>query len=329
MNTLRIATRASKLARWQAEHIGQKLGALGWAVDFVFCKTTGDAVLDRPLAAVGGKGLFVKEVEEALLAGRADVAVHSLKDVPTDTSPGLTLAAFPKRETPWDALLLHPALPRHPKLDASGQKQLLQLPPAARVGTSSLRRACQLLAVRPDLQIVPLRGNVDTRLSKLLAGELDAAVLAVAGLVRLGLAQHITQVFSPEVLMPAVGQGALAVQCRQAAPDVLSLLGQIDDFATRQAVLAERHLSERLMGNCYSALGAHATITTEGFSKPCLTLTAMVGSPDGTTILRASASGEVQKPAELAAVVAASLTDQGAGPLLAGCGPVGESNAAR
>ncbi len=316
MNVVRIATRGSKLALWQAEHIRAELIASEPAlqVELVVVKTVGDRVLDRSLSAIGGKGLFTKEVEEALLTGRADLAVHSLKDVPTEETEGLVIAAFPPREQPWDALLLNPAL----GLGKGGAAQTLlsALPPGARLGTSSLRRGCQILALRSDLQIVPLRGNVDTRLRKLLDGELDAAVLAAAGLSRLGLGEHIAAYFSADELLPACGQGALAVQCRANDPATLARLGRLNHEPTREAVLAERRLNQRLGGSCQTPLAAYAQVLQAQGEAPRLSLSAMVGSPCGTTVLRAHAEGEYGAPLRLAETVAESLLAQGAAALL-------------
>lgn len=316
MTTLRIATRGSKLALWQANHIADCLVARDPAlsVELVLCKTTGDQVLDRTLAAVGGKGLFTKEVEGALLDWRADVAVHSLKDVPAEITDGLVLAAFPKREIPWDALLLHPSLREDP--DLADQTSLSKLPRGARVGTSSLRRTCQLLAHRQDLRILPLRGNVDTRIRKLLDGEMEAAVLAAAGLARLGLSEHVAHLFGPQELLPACGQGALAVQCRTHDEPMIARLAALDDFPTRQAVLAERALNARLFGSCHTPIGAFAEVLSTQNDVPLLTLTAFVGSPDGKTVLRASLAGPASDPERLAEQVAAGLLDQGAARIL-------------
>ncbi len=322
MTAVRIATRGSKLALWQAEHIKAELIARepGLLVELCVVKTVGDRVLDRSLSAIGGKGLFTKEVEEALLDGRADLAVHSLKDVPTEETDGLCIAAFPPREQPWDALLVNPALGLGIATPTSREARTLlqQLPPQARLGTSSLRRACQILALRPDLQVVPLRGNVDTRLRKLLDGELDAAVLAAAGLVRLGLGQHIAAQFSQEELLPACGQGALAVQCRRDDQATLTRLLRLDDYVTRQAVLAERALNQRLGGSCQTPLAAYARLGPLGPGQvgAGLTLTAMVGSLDGKTVLRSSATGSVDSPAAVAETVATALLAQGAQSLL-------------
>lgn len=316
MKAVRIATRGSKLALWQAEHIRAELCARepGLSVELVIVKTVGDRVLDRSLSAIGGKGLFTKEVEEALLDGRADLAVHSLKDVPTEETPGLDIAAYPPREQPWDALLVNPALglakggPARPFLAA--------LPSGARLGTSSLRRGCQILALRSDLQIVPLRGNVDTRLRKLLDGELDAAVLAAAGLLRLGLGDHIAAYFTSDELLPACGQGALALQCRTDDVETRARLARLDDLPTRQAVLAERRLNQRLGGSCHTPLAAHARLIEVPGGLPQLGLTAMVGSLDGKTVLRAMSQGDAQAPLALAETVAESLLSQGAQALL-------------
>lgn len=322
MTAVRIATRGSKLALWQAEHIKSELCSRepGLVVELVVIKTTGDRVLDRSLSAIGGKGLFTKEVEEALLDGRADLAVHSLKDVPTEETSGLALAAFPPREQPWDALLYRPELGLAGAAGTltTGAAVLAQLPSGARLGTSSLRRACQLLALRPDLQIVPLRGNVDTRLRKLYDGELDAAVLAAAGLTRLGLGEHIKAVFSPSELLPACGQGALAVQCRSQDEATRGRLARLDDAATRQAVRAERTLNHRLGGSCQTPIAAHAQLVPAdpASAGTQLLLTAMVGSLDGKTVLRASSTGNADDPDTLAETVAQALLQQGAQALL-------------
>ncbi len=316
MKVVRIATRGSKLALWQAQHIRAELIAQepGLTVELVVVKTVGDRVLDRSLSAIGGKGLFTKEVEEALLTGRADLAVHSLKDVPTEETDGLTIAAFPPREQPWDALLVNPAL--GPGKGGAARALLAELPKGARLGTSSLRRGCQILALRSDIEIVPLRGNVDTRLRKLLEGELDAAVLAAAGLSRLGLGEHIAAYFSADELLPACGQGALAVQCRADDQATLARLKHLDHEPTRQAVLAERRLNERLGGSCQTPLAAYAQVLHAPGEEPQLVLSAMVGSPCGTTVLKASAAGSYGAPLVLAETVAGSLLAQGAKALL-------------
>jgi hydroxymethylbilane synthase len=272
-----IATRGSALALWQAEHAKSRLlaAAPGAAIELKVIKTTGDMILDRPLSAVGGKGLFVKEIEQALLDRAADLAVHSMKDVPAELAPGLEMAAISEREDPRDALV-----------SRSGAR-VAELAPGARVGTSSLRRVCQLRALRGDLDIVPLRGNVPTRLDRVAAGQLDAAVLAAAGLRRLGLGDRISELFDPEQMIPAGGQGALGIETRAGDADLIDLIRRAlhhDDDA--RCVTAERALIGRLGGSCQTPLAAHARLV-EGE----LQLTAMVGRPDGSEILRAGGRG--------------------------------------
>ncbi|MGE0311394.1 MAG: hydroxymethylbilane synthase [Lautropia sp.] len=251
---LRIATRESRLALWQAHHVRDRLLGLDGAraVDLLGMTTRGDQILDRPLAEIGGKGLFTKELETALLDGRADLAVHSLKDVPMDLPDAFEIAAILVREDPRDALVS----PRHESLDA--------LPTGAVVGTSSLRRAAQLRALRPDLDVQPLRGNLDTRLAKLDAGGYDAIVLAAAGLKRLGLAARIRAPIPADRMLPSPGQGALALEIRAGDVETGRQLQPLDDRDTRLAVQAERAVSRMLGGNCRTPLGAHAVFDTAG-----------------------------------------------------------------
>jgi hydroxymethylbilane synthase len=242
-----IATRESRLAMWQAEHVRDLLSTrLGADVSLLGMTTRGDQILDRALSKVGGKGLFVKELEAALAERRADLAVHSLKDVPMDLPEGFVLAAILEREDPRDAFVS----PRHGSLEA--------LPPAACVGTSSLRRLVQLRARRPDLRIEPLRGNLDTRLRKLDEGRYDAIVLAAAGLVRLGLARRVASVFTPQQMLPAAGQGALAIECRSDDDELRAALAAFTHAPTWLATHAERAVSRRLGGSCSMPLAAHA-----------------------------------------------------------------------
>lgn len=312
MNELRIATRGSPLALWQAEHVRSLLRGLGigGSISLLVLKTQGDLILDRPLSAVGGKGLFTKEIEAALLDGRADLAVHSAKDLPWDLPAGLTLAAIPPRADVRDALIVRPGLsakgpePRGP---------LSRLPLAVRVGTSSLRRACQLRHLRPDLQIVPLRGNVDTRLRRVQSGELDAAVLASAGLSRLGLAEHITEYLDPLEMVPACGQGALGIECRSDDNALLSELRRLADAGATAAVQAERAFSRRLGGSCHTPIGALATCA---INEPRLTIRGMVGSLDGSQILSAERVGALHLSAALGIQLADELLAQGALALL-------------
>jgi hydroxymethylbilane synthase len=267
MTVLTLATRKSQLALAQARAWCSSLRDAhpGLQINELHVVTTGDRVADRPLQEIGGKGLFLKEIEEALLEGRAHLAVHSIKDVPASLAPGLLLAAIPRREDPRDALV-----------SRSGAS-LLDLPPGARVGTSSLRRSSLLRRVRPDLLYIPLRGNVDTRLRKVREGEVDAAVLALAGLRRLGLAGEVTQILDPEVCLPAAGQGALGIECRAEDHEVRALLRVTNDLETAVAVACERGVLLAAEGSCQLPIAAFAR--REG-SK--LRLRAMVADPDGS-----------------------------------------------
>lgn len=290
-NIIRIATRKSPLAMWQAEHVAAELKRhhSGLQVEIVGMSTKGDRILDTPLAKIGGKGLFLKELEEGLLDGRADIAVHSMKDVPPDLPPGLLLAVIMEREDPCDAFVSN----RYPSIDA--------LPPGAHVGTASLRRQCQLLARRPDLRVGVLRGNVNTRLAKLDAGEYDAIILAASGLKRLGLQERIRGIISPEESLPAVGQGALGIECREGDQRVLDLLRPLQHWPSQIRVQAERAFSGRLQGSCQVPLGAYAVLE-EGE----LYLRGMVGTPDGKTIIR----GEIRGAPEQAQALGIKLGDE-------------------
>ncbi len=269
---LTIGSRGSKLALWQANWVKGQLEERGRTCRIEIIKTTGDKITDVPLAKVGTKGLFTKEIEEALLDSRIDVAVHSLKDLPTELPAGLRIAAIPPREDARDALV---------------GRRLAELPEGARVGTSSLRRVAQLRAARPDLMIESVRGNVDTRLRKLGEGQYDALVLAAAGLKRLGLEERIAEFLTPEVMCSAVGQGALAIETREAG-EAADACAELDDAATRAAVDAERAVLRTLGGGCQVPIGAHATIEGES-----LHLSGIVGAPDGSRIVRREASGRV------------------------------------
>lgn len=298
MSRLVIATRESRLALWQAEHVQALLAGRGHQVDLLGMTTRGDQILDRSLSKVGGKGLFVKELEVALEEGRADLAVHSLKDVPMDLPEGFVLACVMEREDPRDALVS----PRHAGLDA--------LPQGAVVGTSSLRRVVLLRALRPDLRIEPLRGNLDTRLRKLDEGQYDAIVLAAAGLKRLGLADRIREVFEPDRMLPAAGQGALGIEVRGARDEVLQAVSPLAHHATWLAVSAERAVSRALGGSCSMPLAAHATLQGE-----VLRLRAAWGHPDGGELIRAEgtrAVGSLEEAAALGTEVARQLRDAGA-----------------
>jgi len=298
--TVRIATRRSALAKWQANHVASLLRDRepGLEVRLLELMTRGDKILDVPLAEVGGKGLFVKEIEDALLRGDAEVAVHSMKDLPAELAPGLTIAATPVREDPRDALV-------------SRGKRLDELPEGARVGTASLRRAAQLRAARPDLRVENIRGNVQTRLRKVEEG-FDAVVLAYAGLRRLGLADKVVQVFTVEEMLPAVAQGALAIEARADDPATLRRLAPLDDAATRTQVEAERGLMRRLQGGCQVPLAGHATVR-DG----TVTLRALVSSTDGTKVVRGERSGPAARAAELGVALAEDLLGRGAAAILA------------
>ncbi len=296
MPRLIFATRPSALARWQTQWV---IATLQKAHPGLVCReevivTHGDRVLDKPLPEIGGKGLFTQELEAALLSRRVDAAVHSLKDLPTEMPPGLTVGAIPARAEVRDALV-----------SANGYT-LETLPPGAMVGTSSLRRAAQLRVLRPDLRIRPLRGNVDTRIRKALEGTYDAIVLAGAGLVRLGLTEQVSQWLPLEVMLPAPGQGALAVQCRATDEQTLRLLQALDDPATRAAVAAERAFLAALGGGCAVPVAAYAQALPQGG----LRLTGFVGAPDGRGHWRGSLSGST--PEALGQTLAAKALAEGA-----------------
>lgn len=301
MKILKIATRQSPLALWQAEHIRTRLEALhvGLKVELVTFVTQGDKILDTPLAKIGGKGLFVKELEAALLDGRADLAVHSMKDVPMALPEGLSLAVICEREDPLDAFV------------SNTYESFDMLPHGAKVGTSSLRRKCQILKQRPDLEIIDLRGNVGTRLSKLDAGLYDAIILASAGLKRLGLAERIRHTLAPDVSLPAVGQGALGLECRSEDQAVLDLILPLLHRETDACVRAERAFNAYLEGGCQVPIAGYATLH-EG----AISIEGRVGSTDGSTLLKAQLRGDVAEAEHLGVVLAQDLLAQGAGDLL-------------
>jgi hydroxymethylbilane synthase len=299
-----IATRGSALALWQAEHVKARLEATSPGIEVAFnvIKTQGDKILDVPLAKVGGKGLFVKEIEQALIDGTADAAVHSMKDVPAELEAGLVLAAVSTREVPWDALC------------ARGPVTLATLPRGAKVGTSSMRRQCQLLAVRPDLQIAMLRGNVPTRIKKLDDGEFDAVVLAAAGLTRLGMTNRITQLLPLELSIPAVAQGVLGLETRAQDARTADLIrAALHDPAEERRVAAERAFLKRMGGSCQTPLAAHA-LDLEGGG---LRILGMCGMPDGSRILRAEVAGPVEDAERLGEKLGGDLLALGAGAILA------------
>ncbi len=290
-----IASRGSQLALWQARWVERKLAEAGQASRIEIIKTTGDKITDVPLAQVGTKGLFTKEIEEALLNGRADLAVHSLKDLPTEVPAGLVLAGVPQREDPRDAMV---------------GRRLADLPAGARVGTSSLRRGAQLRQLRPDLVIENVRGNVDTRLRKLDEGRYDAIVLAAAGLKRLGWGERISEVLAPEIMCPAVGQGALALETRESGAGK-EACAAFDDAGARAAVTAERGVLAALGGGCQVPIGAYATVTGAR-----LRLMAVVVSPDGAEVVRGQSEGSVSEAAALGRALGAELLERGARKIL-------------
>jgi hydroxymethylbilane synthase len=299
---LRIATRKSKLALWQAEHVAALLRQAhpGIDIELVPLTTKGDAIQDRSLAAIGGKGLFIKELEVAMQELRADLAVHSMKDVPADVPAEFEIAAVLERADARDALIAR-----------DGVTRLEDLQPGARVGTSSLRRQAQLRAARPDLRIEMLRGNVDTRLRRLDTGDLDAILLACAGLVRLGLASRISARLDPKVCLPAVGQGIIGIECRGADTHTRALLQALEDPGTRRVLEAERAFAARLAGSCTSPIAAHAELHAER-----LTLEGLVAEPDGSRVLRDSVQGAGAHGAALGEQLAERLLAAGAGALL-------------
>lgn len=302
---LRIATRRSRLALWQAEHVKARLQALhaGLAVELLPLSTRGDELLEVRLDKVGGKGLFVKELESALEDGRADLAVHSMKDVPAQLPPGLRLAAILEREDARDAFVSN----RHAALDA--------LPHAARVGTSSLRRAAQVAERHPGLQLLTLRGNVETRLAKLDRGEYDAILLAAAGLTRLGLQARIRSFLSLEESLPAPGQAALGIECMAGSAEVLRLIAPLQHAASASCVRAERAVSLALGGSCTLPLGAYAELAGGQ-----LRLRALVAAPDGRRVARVDCTGPASDPEALGARAAAELRAQGADEILSAIG---------
>jgi len=300
--TIRLATRASLLARTQSGHVADALRELsGQDVEIVHVKSHGDADQSTPLASFGGVGVFVAAVREAVLRGEADIAVHSLKDLPTEPAPGLVVAAIPLRQDPRDVLVTRDGL------------TVMTLPPGARVGTGSPRRAAQLLAARPDLEVVPVRGNVDTRLRTVTDGTLDAVVLARAGLARLDRLDAVSEAIEPDLMLPAPGQGALAVECRDVDVDaaLLDALRSLDDAATRAAVTAERSLLATLEAGCSAPVGAYATVSGEGEAL-LVHLTGNVVSLDGTVAVRKSVTGAAGDAVAVGRELALDLLASGA-----------------
>ncbi len=299
---IRIATRKSALALWQAEHIKARLEQLhtGLEVELLPMSTKGDKILDVPLAKVGGKGLFVKELEQAILEGRADIAVHSMKDVPMEFPESLGLAVICEREDPTDAFV------------SNRYQSLNELPQGACVGTSSLRRQCQISERRPDIKILSLRGNVNTRLAKLDAGEFDAIILASSGLKRLGFEERITCTIDDTISLPANGQGALGIECALNRPELITLLQPLEHEQSSQCVRAERAMNRRLQGGCQVPIAGYALLQDDG----SLWLRGLVGAPDGRIVLRSEAIDTVDKAEQLGIKVAEDLLAQGADKIL-------------
>ena len=299
---LKIATRQSPLALWQANFVKDRLTEIypELTVELVPMVTKGDVILDAPLAKIGGKGLFVKELENALLNGEADIAVHSMKDVPMTFPAGLGLSVICKREDPRDAFV------------SNRYRSLNELPPGAIVGTSSLRRQCQLKTLRPDLNVQSLRGNVGTRLSKLDKGDYDAVILASAGLIRLGMRERIAAFIETEISLPAAGQGAVGIECRTGDERVQKLLAPLADSETTACVLAERAMNNRLQGGCQVPIGGYAVLNGDE-----LHLRALVGALDGSKIIRAEGKSAVKNAEVLGVRIAEQLLAQGADKILA------------
>jgi len=301
LKIIRIATRKSPLALWQAEHVAELLERAfpGIKTELVKMVTQGDKILDAPLAKVGGKGLFVKELEQGMLEGTADIAVHSMKDVPVEFPEGLHLAAILAREDPTDAFV------------SNRYSSLNELPPNARIGTSSLRRQCQIKEKFPDAEVISLRGNVNTRLDKLDAGLYDAIILASAGLKRLGMAERITQSLDTSVSLPAVGQGAIGVECRVDDVEINEILSALHDADTGLCVSAERAMNARLNGGCQVPIAGFARIQDEQ-----LFMRGLVGNPDGSVLYRSERSGGLDQAEAVGRLIAEDLLAQGADKIL-------------
>ncbi len=298
---IRIATRKSPLALWQAEHVAERLQRTfpGCRTELIKMTTQGDKILDAPLAKIGGKGLFVKELEQGMLDGLADIAVHSMKDVPVAFPDGLHLAAILSREDPSDAFV------------SNRYATLQDLPANARIGTSSLRRQCQIKELYPDAEILSLRGNVNTRLAKLDAGEYDAIILASAGLKRLGMAERISQCLGTSVSLPAIGQGAIGIECRIDDPEINRMVNALHDSETGLCVAAERAMNACLNGGCQVPIAGFARIQGEQ-----LFMRGLVGSPDGSVIYRAERTGGLDTAEAIGRTIAEDLLAQGADKIL-------------
>lgn len=298
-----LGTRKSKLALWQANYVGKLLQEIqpGFNYRLETFVTTGDIKLDQPLPEIGGKGLFTQELEHALQTGAIDFVVHSLKDLPVDDTPGLIISSIPTRENPQDVLI------------ANQKCNLMTLPQGARVGTSSLRRSAQLLHARPDLILLPLRGNIDTRIQKALSGEYDAIILAAAGVYRLGLQDFIQEELSMEIMLPAPGQGALAIQSRQCDKALIEILSTIEDKNTRNAVVAERSFLKNLGGGCSAPIAAYASIKDDTFY-----MYGLVASVDGKKLLRVNGNckNTLDQASQLGKVLAGAILRRGGNKLL-------------
>jgi hydroxymethylbilane synthase len=307
-NRICIGTRGSKLALWQAEWVKSEIQHLHSEIEIslIKIKTTGDMILDVPLAKIGGKGLFVKEIEEAILRHKVDMAVHSMKDVPTELPEGLHLAAICRREDPRDALIT--------KVQSSEfrVRSYKDLPHGATVGTSSLRRLCQLRNIRPDFKIVQLRGNLDTRIRKLDEGQFDAIIVAVAGVKRLGLAYRITEILEPEICLPAIGQGAIGIECRVNDKVINTILGDLNHQETSISVRAERALLRRLGGGCQVPIAAYARIKDGR-----VIMDGLVGSITGERVIKGHAEGKLEDHERLGTNLAEDLLSRGAKDILA------------
>ncbi len=314
-----IATRGSKLALWQAGWIKSEIEKIepSLKVELNKIRTTGDRILDVPLAQVGGKGLFVKEIEEAMLRGEADLAVHSMKDVPTELPAGLHLSAICRREDPRDAIITAPAV-KSENRNPGVINDINDLPHGARVGTSSLRRICQILNRRPDLRLAHLRGNVDTRIRKLDEGLFDAIILAAAGVKRLGRADRITAILPPESSLPAIGQGAIGIECRVDDVFTNDLLRSLNHDETSICIRAERAFLERLEGGCQVPIAAYARLERgrPGAESGTLFIEGLVGSLDGKTIIRDSFRGSPGEAGSVGRALAEKLLSRGAGKIL-------------
>lgn len=300
-SNLIIGTRGSQLALWQSNWVKSEIERRfpGTTVSLEIIKTKGDKIIDVPLAKVGGKGLFVKEIEDALLEKRVDLAVHSMKDMPAEIPDGLCIGAIPERENPLDVLI------------SKNNLKLQELPERARIGTSSLRRMSQISAIRPDLEIVSLRGNLDTRIKKLESGEFDAIILAAAGVRRLGLSEKITQYLDPDLMLPASGQGALCIETRTDDPKTSDIVKALNHDTTATAVIAERAFLHRLEGGCQVPIAAHARVSGDTIS-----MEGLVSDIRGETVFKSAISGKSSEAAELGKKLAEALLEKGAKKIL-------------